>query len=73
MRQINNVYRALIMFGLFAAHIHAQPDLAAITGTLSDTHGDPIPHALISILQNATMLVRATETTGAGGKRRLSE
>ena len=56
----------LVLFGSFAPALRAQYEQAAITGTVVDPQGRPIPQARVEVKQAETGLSRTTVSTSAG-------
>src|SRR5262249_12393909 len=56
------VFSLLLVVGL----LHAQRDLGTITGTIIDPQGSAIPHAKVTITEDATGLTYTVETGDSG-------
>src|SRR4029078_9128849 len=65
-RLFSRVFTILAVIGLCVLPALAQQTLGGITGVVSDTSGDVIPNASVSVVDEQTSLTRTTTTNGSG-------
>ena len=65
-RLFSRVLTILAGIGLCVLSALAQQTLGGITGVVSDTSGDVIPNASVSVVDEQTSLTRTTTTNGSG-------
>jgi carboxypeptidase family protein len=62
----------LVLLIMFNGVVSAQVTTGIISGTIQDSSGAVVPHAMVNVRQTATALNRSTETDGEG-RYRISE